>query len=250
MKAIVFAAGLGTRLKPFTLEHPKALVPVAGVPMLRRVIEKIKAAGIREIVVNVHHFAEQIITYLAENDNFGITIHISDESSLLLDTGGGILHARRWLEGDNFLVHNADILTDFPLQQMIETHSQSEADVTLLCDSRTTSRYLLFDRENRMHGWENVKTGEIKPRCLNTDNLAPLAFGGVHVLGPNIWPMLEDYARNEGGEVFSVIPFYVANCGNLDIRAYRPSVAYQWHDVGKPEALPAAEKAIMSRGLD
>lgn len=241
---MVFAAGLGTRLKPFTLQHPKALVPVAGVPMLRRVLEKIKEAGIEDVVVNVHHFAGQIIDYLKDNRNFGLNIHISDESGLLLDTGGGILHARKWLEGDTFLVHNADILTDFSLREMIECHNASKADVTLLCAFRDTSRYLLFERDNRMCGWENVKTGEIKPSGLKTEDLIPRAFGGVHILGPKVLDMLQKYASKEGKEVFSIVPFYVSSCADLDIRSFTPSGPCRWHDVGKPESLAEAEEAM------
>lgn len=241
MKALVFAAGLGTRLKPFTLEHPKALVPVGGMPMLRRVIEKLRDAGIEEIVVNVHHFATQIVDYLNDNGNFGVNIHISDESTKLLDTGGGILRARKWLDDAPFLVHNADILTDFPISEMISAHYASNADVTLLADRRHTSRYLLFDGENRMRGWENVKTSEVKPGGIDPSGLNALAFGGVHIISPAVFPLLEEYSEKINSDVFSVTPFYVDECGNLDIRAFCPSGSYCWHDVGNPESLARAE---------
>ncbi|MDE6126575.1 MAG: NTP transferase domain-containing protein, partial [Muribaculaceae bacterium] len=133
MKGMIFAAGVGSRLRPFTDEHPKALAPVGGIPMLRRVIEKMTEAGISRIVVNVHHFPQQIVSYLEENDNFGADISVSDESAELLDTGGGLLHARRFLDGDEpVLVHNADILTDFDISRMARAHSDSGALATLL----------------------------------------------------------------------------------------------------------------------
>jgi len=244
MKALIFAAGLGTRLKPFTLEHPKALVPVGGVPMLERVIEKLKTAGISEMVVNVHHFSSQIADFLRSKNNFGINIHISDESSLLLDTGGGILNARHWLHDAPFLVHNADILTDFPIEEMIERHSSTNADVTLLTASRATSRYLLFDKNARMQGWENTKTGEVRPFDLSTSNLERLAFGGVHVLNPSVFPRLENYRRQKGSEVFSITSFYIDSCRELYIHSYQPTLPYQWHDVGNPEKLAAAEASV------
>ncbi len=244
MKALIFAAGLGTRLKPFTLEHPKALVPIGGVPMLERVVEKLKNAGITEMVVNVHHFSSQIVDFLRANNNFGVNIHISDESALLLDTGGGILKARQWLDDAPFLVHNADILTDFPIEEMIQQHLSGKADITLLTASRSTSRYLLFDKNARMQGWENIKTGEVKPAGLSVSNLEPFAFGGVHILSPSVFPALEDYRQREGSEVFSIMSFYIDACRNLDIRNYQPSRPYKWFDVGNPEKLAQAEASL------
>ena len=149
MKALVFAAGLGTRLRPLTDHKPKALVELCGVTMLERVITNIKNCGITDVVVNVHHFGDQIIDFLKNKDNFGINITISDERDLLLDTGGGILKARHLLEGDEaFLVHNADILTDLNLAEMIAYHKANGADVTLLAKQRSTQRYLVFGENN------------------------------------------------------------------------------------------------------
>lgn len=243
MKALIFAAGLGTRLRPFTLEHPKALVPVRGIPMLQRVIEKIRNAGITDVVVNVHHFADQIIDFLNQNDNFGINISVSDERDLLLDTGGGILKAHTLLGDDEpFLVHNADILTDFPLEEMIARHIDTAADVTLLADDRKTSRYLIFNPESRMTGWTNISTGQILPEGFTPDaDSRLLAFGGVHILSPAVFRPLERFSAEKA---FSIIPFYVAACRDLDIRAYTPSCPYSWHDIGKPESLRAAEASL------
>lgn len=242
MKGMVFAAGLGTRLKPFTLSHPKALVEVGGEPMLKRVICKLRDAGISEIVVNVHHFASQITEYLKSNDNFGADIHISDESNLLLDTGGGISHASRWLEGDDFVVHNADILTDFPISSMINYFYASDSDAVLLTDKRDTSRYLLFDAKKRMHGWTNIKTGELRPVGLVAQGLTPLAFGGVHVISHRILPLISQYAAP--ATPFSIIDFYISNCRTRRFSAFTPEGKYLWHDIGKPESLEKAQAAI------
>lgn len=255
-KAMVFAAGKGTRLKPLTDHKPKALVEVGGVPMLGRVIEKLKDIGIREVVVNVHHFANQIKDYIAANDQFGIDIHISDESELLLDTGGGIIKAARWLEtGDEpFIVHNADILTDFDIASMIEDHKANERDVTLLCDRRETSRYLLFDKKMKMHGWMNVSTGKVRPSTLDVSLFNKYAFGGVHILRPSVIEALRLYSNEcaaitgsaKDKTVFSIMDFFVEYCSRLNIGGYRPEHPYMWHDIGKPEALVRANEQFLA----
>ena len=158
---MIFAAGLGTRLRPLTDHTPKALVSVAGKPMLERVILRLKEAGFNDITVNIHHFGEQIIEFLRANNDFGITIHLSDERDMLLDTGGGIKKARPFLDGNEpFLVHNADILSDINLAELYRHHRESNAEATLLVSQRQTSRYLLLDDANRLHGWINKSTGE------------------------------------------------------------------------------------------
>lgn len=245
MKAMVFAAGLGTRLKPFTLSHPKALAEAGGEPMLKRVIEKLLDAGIPEIVVNVHHFASQIRDYLKCHDNFGADIHISDESDLLLDTGGGISHAARWLEGDDFVVHNADILTDFPLGDMIDHFYASESDAELLVSERETSRYLVFDTEKRMRGWTNVKTGQVRPDGLVTQGLTMLAFGGVHIISGRILPLITQFSP--AGTPFSIIDFYIANCCMHRFTGFTPEGRYMWHDIGKPDSLAKAEAELSQK---
>lgn len=242
MKAIVFAAGLGTRLYPLTESMPKALVEVGGKPMLLRVLEKLRDAGIHEIVINVHHYPDMIIDYLRSNNWFGLKIMISDERTHLLDTGGGILAARNYLDdGEPFIAHNADILTDFDLSEMITRHNESGADVTLLSADRSSSRYLLFDEAQRMVGWTNTKTGEVKPAGLKSDSLHRLAFGGVHVISPTVFGKLEEY-RLRVGDVFSITPFYVEYCEKLDMRGYVPSESYHWFDVGRPETLEKARQ--------
>ncbi len=245
MKAMIFAAGLGTRLRPLTDYTPKALVKLGGIPMIERVILKLKDAGVSEMVVNVHHFASQVTDFLEMNGNFGIMIHISDESDKLLDTGGGILQARRWLDGSEpFIVHNADIYTDFDISAMAAVHSESGADVTLLVAHRDTSRYLLFDSGLRMKGWKNVRTGEVRSPfgALPGSGLRPLAFGGVHIVNPAIFPLLEKYAADD--DKFSITPFYTDSCSQLDIRGYIPAGSYNWVDIGRIESLKAAESIV------
>lgn len=242
MKALVFAAGLGTRLRPLTDHKPKALVELCGVTMLERVITNIKSCGITDVVVNVHHFGDQIIDFLKDKDNFGINITISDERDLLLDTGGGILKARHLLEGDEpFLVHNADILTDLNLAEMIAYHKANGADVTLLAKQRSTQRYLVFGENNQMVGWTNIATGEVKPADLvvNQEN-SLLAFGGVHVISPRIFDSLAKFATEPK---FSIMQYYIAACRDISIAGYNPD-GYNWFDIGKIETLQKAEKFL------
>lgn len=243
MKAMIFAAGLGTRLRPLTNDRPKALVEINGVTMLERVIKYLISYGVDEIVINIHHFGDKIINFLAENNNFGITIHISDERDLLLETGGGILKARNILDDENpFIVCNADILTDMDLSEMYNQHVNSNADVTLLVAPRETSRYFVFEENNKLVGWTNIKTNECRPKELNVNkNVKLLAFGGIHIISPSIFKDLECYS-NEAK--FSITPFYVDICNNKQIIGYCPSKKYYWHDIGKPEALKDAEKSI------
>lgn len=248
MNALVFAAGLGTRLRPWTLEHPKALVPLGGEPMLGRVLRKLAASGLFDrVVVNVHHFSAQVVEYLSATD-FGIPLEVSDESDLLLDTGGGLVRAIGLLggPGEPVLVHNADIFTDFPLAEMATAHTDTEADVTLLAARRASSRQLLFDATGRMKGWTNLRTGETLPAGLDPATLDPRAFGGVHILGPRAQQTLVDYARRLGPAPvpFGITPFYIASCGELDIRAFAPVAEYRWFDIGSPEKLADAEKSL------
>lgn len=240
MKAIIFAAGLGTRLQPFTLQHPKALVEVNGKPMLQRVIERLRDAGITQIVVNVHHFAQQIIDFIDSNSGFGCDITISDESDLLLDTGGGIAKAALYLIDDEpFIAYNADILTDFNIANMIEAHNKSCADVTLLTSPRSSSRQLYFNREKRLCGWQNINTGECRPKGFHPNShFTPASFNGVHIINKKALNLLtEKYAKQP---VFSITPFYIDNISALNIQAYQPGTDYQWIDIGRNETLAKA----------
>ena len=246
MKAMIFAAGLGSRLKPLTDNLPKALVPVAGKPMLEHVILKLKAAGFNEIVINIHHLGQQIIDFLEANNNFGVRIHISDERDYLLDTGGGIKRATRFLMGDEpFLVHNVDILSNVDLKQLYQHHAEGKALATLLVSQRKTSRYLLFNRENKLCGWRNHATGEVKSfyPYFDPDQYNEYAFGGIHVMSPKILDWMEEWTGK-----FSIIQFYLSICARTDIHAY-PAADLRLLDIGKPEALEEAERFIAANPL-
>ena len=244
MKAMIFAAGLGSRLKPLTDTMPKALVPVAGCPMLEHVILKLKASGFTEIVINIHHFGEQIIDFLKTNNDFGLTIHISDERDRLLDTGGGIRKARLFFEnsGEPFLVHNVDILSDMNLKELYDFHMQSGSVATLLASRRTTSRYLLFNTERKLRGWINKDTGQVKPEGFHYDEslYREYAFSGIHVLSPAVFRLMEA-PRWEGK--FSIMDFYLATCGQTDYSGYLAE-KLELIDIGKPETLARAEEFV------
>ncbi len=249
MKAMVFAAGIGSRLKPYTDFHPKALVPVGGMPALQRTLLKLKDACVNEVVVNVHHFGCQIREFLHDNDNFGLDVRISDETELLLDTGGGLLKAASLLEdGTNepILLHNADIITDFPISDMQVEHERTGTDVSLLVANRESSRQLYFSQDMGLKGWCNLTTGKKCPEncCLN--RLLPMAFGGVHIISPTLFPVLRKYANDVVGThaPFSIIPFYLWSMGKLSIKGHVPPMAYRWFDVGTPEKLALADKAF------
>ncbi len=242
---MIFAAGLGTRLRPITDSMPKALVEVGGRPMLHHVLMRLIEVGITEVVINVHHFALMISDYLKRNGNFGLTIHISDESGQLLDTGGGILAARKWLDradGQPFVVYNADILTNFNLADMICSHINHKADSTLLVSDRPTLRYFLFDESSdRLRGWTNISTGEVRPRGLDESCCRKYAFGGIHILSPSVFNLLESYS-SKSGSVFSITPFYVDVCNKLNIQLYKPVEPYRWIDIGKHTSLIEARR--------
>lgn len=244
MKAMIFAAGLGSRLKPLTDTMPKALVPVAGCPMLEHVILKLKTSGFTEIVINIHHFGEQIIDFLKTNNDFGLTIHISDERDRLLDTGGGIRKARLFFEnsGEPFLVHNVDILSDMNLKELYDFHMQSGSVATLLASRRTTSRYLLFDTERKLRGWINKDTGQVKPEGFHYDEslYREYAFSGIHVFSPAVFRLMEA-PRWEGK--FSIMDFYLATCGQTDYSGYLAE-KLELIDIGKPETLARAEEFV------
>lgn len=240
MKAMIFAAGLGTRLKPLTDHSPKALVPIGGKPILEHIILRLKKFGYTDITINIHHFGQQIIDFVQANQSFGVTIHFSDERGALLDTGGGIQKARPFLDGDEpILVHNADILTDVNLLEIYNYHLQANSEATLLISQRNTSRYLLFDHSLQLHGWINKTTGETRPEDFVPDDDIhhPYAFGGIHVFSPSLFHFME--AENWQGK-FSIIPFYLSICHKTAIKGYVSS-GYYWFDIGKPETLATAE---------
>lgn len=239
MKAMIFAAGLGTRLKPITDTMPKALVPVGGEPLLHHVICKLRDAGYTELVVNVHHFASQIREYLSAHD-FGVSIAISDESAQLLETGGGIAHAAPLLlpSEDPILIHNVDILSNLDLA-WFRSSVRPSALSTLLVSERETSRYLLFGEDMRLMGWTNVTTGEVRSP-FPAEALADcrkLAFSGIHNVSPAIFPAFEE-AGFTGR--FPIMDFYIQQCARYPIYGVlAPSL--QLVDVGKLDSLSQAE---------
>ena len=234
---MIFAAGLGTRLRPLTDTMPKALVRVGGEPLLHRVIMNLKSAGFERIVVNVHHFAEQIIDYLKTNDNFGLDIRISDESDALLDTGGGIRKAAPLFDPSSpILIHNVDILHNVDLATFYE--SAISHDATLMVSERQTSRYLIFNDDMRLRAWINIKTGEVKPQpSLSTEGLRA-AFSGLHVFSPRLFPLMEEWP-----DKFGIIDFYLDACQKADIRGIL-NTNLRLLDVGKLDSLSEAEKII------
>ena len=227
---MIFAAGLGTRLKPLTDTMPKALVRVGGQPLLWHVIQKLKAAGYERLVVNVHHFAEQIVDYLKANDNFGLDIRISDETNGLLETGGGIKKALPLFEpSEPILIHNVDILSNLDL-----TDSEVRGhEAVLVVSQRKTKRYLQFDDDMRLIGWKNIETGEVKGR-----EGRPLAFSGIHIFHPSLAPLMEDWPDR-----FPIMDFYLKVCANHVIRGFE-ALNLKLLDVGKLDTLEQANMFI------
>lgn len=233
---MILAAGLGTRLKPLTDHVPKALVEVGGEPLLKQVIFKLKDAGFSRVIVNVHHFSEQIIQYLETNHYFGLDIRISDETNQLLDTGGGIKAAKRLFGDARILIHNVDILSNINLQHFYFAHK--EAAATLLVSERNTNRYLLFDDDMRLVGWTNVNTGEVRSPYsnLNVAQYKKLAFAGIHTFSPQLFPWMDAFPDR-----FGVIDFYLSVCNQVPIIGHVES-NLKLMDVGKQETLHEAEQ--------
>ena len=237
MKAMVFAAGLGTRLKPITDSMPKALVPVCGEPLLGHVLRKLVASGYDDIVVNVHHFAGQIREYLDSHD-FGVRISVSDESDLLRETGGAVRHARPLLVGGgNFLIHNVDIISDLDLQ-WFRNACRPEALATLLVSDRQTQRYFLFDDSMRLVGWTNLASGEVRSPYpgLDAGKCRRLAFAGIHNISPRIFEVFDSYGCPER---FSIVDFYLRACAEYPIYGVVPE-NLTLVDVGKLDSLALA----------
>jgi NDP-sugar pyrophosphorylase family protein len=234
MKAMLLAAGLAKRLRPLTEHTPKALVEIGGVPLMRIAIEYLAHHGFDEIIINVHHHAEQIVRYLKSNRNFGHKIVISDETNKLLDTGGGLKKAAWFFDdGKPFLVYNVDILSDLDLGRLYHDHIDTGALATLAVRGRSSQRYLLFDGENNLCGWQNLKTGETINARESKSGLQGLAFSGIHVISPEIF---EHFLP---GDVFSLIDLYLQLAGKFAIKGFRHDET-RWIDVGKPENLAQA----------
>lgn len=245
MKAMVLAAGLGTRLRPLTDDRPKALVQVAGRTMLEITLHRLQSFGIREVIVNAHHFADLLVSYLTAHNNFGLHIEISRED-LLLDTGGGIKKAADFFLRDGnldapFLVHNVDVLSDIDINALKVFHVEHSALATLAVQQRTTSRYLLFDRTNHLCGRRAGFDGPTEMARPAAETHA-FAFCGIHILSPRIFSLLTE----EGA--FSIIPAYLRLAAQGEIIAAFRADAYHWRDLGRPESITQAADEL-TRGL-
>ena len=238
MQAMIFAAGLGTRLKPLTDHMPKALVSVGGEPLLKRVIFQLKGAGFTRIVVNVHHFSGQIIDYLRSHDNFGMDIRISDETDKLLETGGGIKKAWPLFDPtEPILIHNVDILSNVDLKKFYQLETKDMIAARLLVSERKTKRYLLFDDTMRLVGWTNIETGEGKSpyKDLDPKKYRMYAFSGIHMVAPSLFPLMDDEP-----DKFPIMDFYLRHCDKVRIEGYVKN-DLKLMDVGKQETLREAE---------
>jgi len=242
-RGMILAAGLGSRFKPWTDRHPKALALVNGKSLLQRNIEWLRGYGISELVVNVHHFAGQIMDELAAHQGWGSEIIISDETKEVLETGGGLKKAEEWLSDGPFLLMNVDILTDLDLSALIRDHLEHHPLATLAVTDRLTSRYFLFDERQGLCGWRNTKTGEEKIARLpdsgtgadQTGALIQKAFSGIHIIEPAIFPLM----RQEGK--FSMVDVYLDLAATQKIRGFDHSRS-RLIDVGKPESVGQAEQ--------
>lgn len=244
MNALILAAGLGTRLGDLTSDRPKALVEVCGRTMLEHQLRHLSAAGFDRFVINIHHFAPKVKAFLEEHQNFGLDIRLSDETDLLLDTGGGIRKAMRLFDNEQpVLVHNVDIFSCVDLKALYCAHIESGADSTLLVAQRSTSRYLYFDTDGLLRGWSNEKTGQVRSPYPDFDKtrFTPCAFQGIHVLSKSLLPLLDAIPEPR----FSITDFYVDNAARLRLRSVI-SDANNWVDAGKPETLDVASQIIKS----
>ena len=231
---MILAAGLGTRFKPWTDKHPKALAVINGKSLLQRNIEYLQNAGVYEVVVNVHHFADQIVDAVRMNNGWGSKIIISDEREVVLETGGGLLKASPHLAGDSFVLMNVDILTGLDLKEMINSHRKLMPLATLATTDRHTSRYFMFDHLDNLCGWVNRKTGEEKIIKTTADRKLK-AFSGIHVIDPRIFTLISQKGK------FSMVDVYLSLAGVEIIKSFDHSDT-AFIDVGKPEAVAAAEK--------
>lgn len=238
MKVLIFAAGLGTRLKHLTKDKPKALVKFNGKPILEHLILNLKNQGFNSFVINVHHFADQIENFLKSNNNFNAKIEISDERKMLLETGGGLLKAKPFLiNEENFIIYNADIFSDINLKELISEHKKNKALATLVVQERETSRKLLFNTKNELCQWKNFATNEIKVAKETNYKLKAWAFTGVHIVSNQIFNYITEAGK------FSIIDLYLRLAKEHKISALKSNKNY-WFDLGKPENIINAENYI------
>jgi NDP-sugar pyrophosphorylase family protein len=228
-KAMILAAGLGTRLKPLTDHRPKALLEWKGKPLLEHVILKLKSAGFTSIMVNVHHYAGMIMDFVKQKDQFGIRIEFSHEKEELLDTGGGIAHASWFFEKDPFLVYNVDIQSDIDLRAMYQAHLNSGAMATLAVKDRVTTRSLLMDREGFLKGWRDNRSGDTILCGAGDEGLVPIAFSAIHIMDPRVFEHFPEEKR------FPLMPFYLELARTHPVKLYRHD-RDSWTDMGKLES--------------
>jgi NDP-sugar pyrophosphorylase family protein len=231
MKAMILAAGLGTRLRPLTDKIPKALVKIGDTPLLEIAIRKLLHYGFSDIIINIHHHPDQVLNFLSANNNFGATISISDERDLLLDTGGGLKKAASFFNNnESFILYNCDIVTDLNLNSLYDYHIVNRVLCTLAVRERETSRYFLFDEDNTLCGWWNKKTGEKRIVRDSATTFRPKAFSGISVIDPKSLSMLP------GRDIFSMVDFYLSFASVNKIISYDHTET-KWADIGKIEAL-------------
>jgi len=239
MNALIFAAGLGTRLKPMTDTMPKAMVRIGGKPLLQLLIEKLKRSGVEQVVINVHHFARQIVDFIAENDSFGLDVRFSDETDMLLETGGGLKKAAGlFTKKAPILVHNVDILSDVDLGKFYSSVLDMDGQpTTLLVSNRDTQRYLLADADDRLVGWTNIATGQVKTpyEALDVASCRKVAFAGIQVFNPSLLPLMENWTGK-----YSIMDFYLSVCDKTDIRL-RLQPDLHLLDVGKLDSIAEAD---------
>ena len=234
MKAMILAAGLGTRFKPWTNKHPKALAPVNGKTLLERNLLYLQSSGIKDVLVNVHHFAEQIRHAIIVNDGWGSNITISDESNEVLETGGGLKKAAAYFDEGSFVLMNADILTDLDLKKMISFHKENKPLATLAVTDRKSSRYFLFDQNDQLCGWRNKKSGE-EIISVQGSLLEEKAFSGIHIISPEIFNLMHQQGK------FSIVDVYLELAAAHTILGFDHSGS-RLVDVGRPDAIAVAEK--------
>lgn len=248
IKGMIFAAGMGTRLRPLTDTTPKALIEVGGRPMLLHVIDAMASAGVSEIVVNVHHLARNIVEYIdRERDNLPAHVVISDESDSLLETGGGLLRAAPLLaDAEAVILHNADILSSADLGLMLSYFRYlGDVDALLMVDpARESSRRLLLDDRGRVMGRINLSTEVVTPDGLDADGLLRAAFSGIHIISPRILGPLARYSDETGRSAFSIMDFYLNEASRLRLQGYVAEKPGMWFDIGRPESLAAARAAL------
>jgi len=225
-KAMILAAGLGTRMRPVTNDKPKALVHWEGKPMLEHIILKLKDQGFNQIVINVHHFAQMIVDFVKEKDHFGIQIEFSHEIDEALDTGGGVAYASWFFDDKPFLVHNVDIMSNIDLVKLYEAHLQSKAIATMAVKDRETSRSLLMNQDHLLKGWRDNQSGETILADKKAEELIPIAFSCVHVLSPEIFSLFPAEKK------FSITPFYLDLARTRDVNLYRHDADF-WIDMGR-----------------